>query len=134
MLMAGIVDGVSLSIMFPALAIAMSESGAASDDAANRILQAFEYVGLPTTLGALLIFLVIGMFAKNVLLLFSNRYIGFTGVMIATDLRLKLLRGLLASRWGYYVNQRVGSLANAMSSESTRAASTYMAGNRVIAS
>ena len=46
---------------------------------------------------------------------------GYTVAHVATDLRLSLLRALLAARWEYYVRQPVGSFANAFATEASRA-------------
>jgi len=45
---------------------------------------------------------------------------------VATDLRLNLIRALLAARWEYYVRQPVGSLANAVATEAMRASQAYL--------
>jgi ATP-binding cassette subfamily C protein len=45
---------------------------------------------------------------------------------VATDLRLSLLRALLAARWDYYVRQAAGGLVNAFATEAARAADGYL--------
>jgi ATP-binding cassette subfamily C protein len=51
--------------------------------------------------------------------------VGYTVAWAATDLRLNLLRALLASRWSYYTRQPVGAAANAMSTEADRASLAF---------
>jgi ATP-binding cassette subfamily C protein len=63
--------------------------------------------------------------AKAALLLASNRRVGYMVARVATDLRLALLRALLASRWSYYTRLPLGLAPNAMASEVTRAANAY---------
>jgi ATP-binding cassette subfamily C protein len=45
---------------------------------------------------------------------------------VATDLRLALLRALLSTRWGYFLDQQVGSMVNAAGTEVMRASSSYL--------
>ena len=58
-------------------------------------------------------------------MLLSKRQVGYTVAWAATDLRLNLLRALLASRWPYYTRQPVGAVATAMSSEADRASIAF---------
>jgi ATP-binding cassette subfamily C protein len=55
-------------------------------------------------------------------LLVANRQIGYTVANIATKLRLELIEALFASRWQYYLRKPVGSLANSIATEASRAA------------
>jgi ATP-binding cassette subfamily C protein len=52
--------------------------------------------------------------------------VGYTVANVATDLRLQLIRALLATRWEYYLRQPVGALANSVASEAKRAAQGYL--------
>ena len=49
------------------------------------------------------------------------------------DLRLRLLRALLETRWDYYLNQPAGKLTNAMATEAVRASTAYLNGARTFA-
>jgi ATP-binding cassette subfamily C protein len=51
--------------------------------------------------------------------------VGYTVARVATDLRLGLLRALLATRWSYYTRQPVGAVANAIATEAQRASRAY---------
>ena len=81
----------------------------------------------------LLSIVVIGMILKSVLVLAANRQVGYTVARVATDLRLGLIRSLLAARWEYYLRQPVGALANSLATEATRGAESYLYGATVIA-
>jgi ATP-binding cassette subfamily C protein len=50
---------------------------------------------------------------------------GYTVAYVMTDLRLKLIRVLLATRWNYFVGQQAGFFTNAIGSEAMRASSAY---------
>ena len=39
----------------------------------------------------------------------SRRQVGYTVARIATDLRLELLRAMMAAKWEYFLRERLGS-------------------------
>jgi ATP-binding cassette subfamily C protein len=68
---------------------------------------------------------------KSVLVLIANTRAGYTVAQIATDLRLELIRALLASRWRFHLQQPVGALANAIATEAQRACKAFLCGATV---
>jgi ATP-binding cassette subfamily C protein len=58
--------------------------------------------------------------------LLARRQIGYTVARVARDLRLRLIRALLGTSWSYYVAQRVGTFANAYSTETMRVTLGYL--------
>ena len=46
-------------------------------------------------------------------------------VLIATDMRLTLLKSLFASSWEYFIRQPVGQLTNAVATEAHRASTAF---------
>ena len=129
---AGIVQGVGLTAMLPLLqkAINLSNPEAASSATTsgieNFINSALQSLGVTPTIGSLLIVILIVTILKSLLVLFANRKVGYTVAHVATDLRLSLLRSLLATRWSYFLDQQVGSLANAAGTEVMRSAKAYL--------
>ena len=130
LLVAGVAQGIGLSAMLPVLSMATREG--APDGAADTlgIVALLRRLGIDPSIGVLLSLIVAGAVLKNALVLFSNSHVGNTVAQIATDLRLRLLRALLDARWDYFLHQPVGSLTNAMATESTRAAAAYLSGAR----
>lgn len=139
LLLAGLVEGFGLSAMLPLLSIVAgsqysggqiaSLAGAANDSVAERVVrESLEFVGLPPTVEVLLVVILCAIILKSVLVLFANKRVGYTVAQVATDLRLELLRALLASRWEFHLRQPVGSLANAMATEAQRACKAYLCG------
>src|SRR5690606_22618103 len=96
-------------------------------------VEALGRVGLRPGTGALLAVAVTGIAARSVIVLFAKRRVGHTVAHVATDLRLGLLRALLRARWGYFLRQPVGRLANAMSSEVDRSSKAYLHGATLVA-
>ncbi|MGD8955987.1 MAG: ABC transporter ATP-binding protein [Chromatiaceae bacterium] len=133
LIVAGIVQGLSLTALLPMLQIALDPEAAASQLAEFRLVQMLMAIGLTPGLGILLIVFVLGMVSKSLLVLLANRHVGYTVAQIATDLRLKLLSALVAARWDYFLHQPIGSLANAMATETVRASTAYLNGARTFA-
>ncbi len=144
LLVAGIMEGVSLSALLPLLTRAMgqqspsnslgSPESSGSDVGPGRVvMDALEQIGIHPSLGGLLILIVMCIFLKNGFLMLANRQVGYTVAQVATDLRLALIRALLVTRWDYYIRQSSGSLVNAVATEANRAAKAYQYGASVVA-
>ena len=139
LVMAGIVEGVGLTALLPLLQKAIDlPTGSAAEQAVgsgvgNLFTTALSYVGIPATVGSLLMVIMAGAILRSGLLLLADRKAGYTVAHVATDLRLALLRALLSTRWGYFLNQQVGSMANAAGTEVMRASSAYLQGSTALA-
>ena len=139
LLLAGLIEGIGLSMLLPLIGITISNPTgagplpAAKDGAADSMLErmvtdGFTTLGITPTLGMLLIVLIATVTLKNGLLLLVNKQIGYTVARIATDLRLELLQALRACRWQYFIRQPIGSLANSITSETGRSSKAYKSG------
>jgi len=144
LLLAGLVEGIGLSTMLPLLSIAADsagqEGGGSLAQAATEqggvgatVVDLMGSLGISPTIGSLLLVVLAGVFLKSLLVLFAHKHVGYTVARVATDLRLALVRALLATRWDYYMRQSVGSLANAVATEAYRASQAYLYGARVAA-
>ena len=144
LLLAGIMEGLSLSTLLPLLNAAMesqsgeqlisSKSNSPTDFGLGtivpNILQGF---GVTPTLGVFLVIIVLGILFKTAFLLLAKKQVGYTVAHVATDLRLGLVRALLATRWEYYLRQPSGILVNAIATEAQRASHAYLLGANVVA-
>jgi ATP-binding cassette subfamily C protein len=139
LLLAGILEGVGLSMLLPLLGIAVkaqSGSGTVSAETTQAVGPALERlvldglsaVGISPTIGALLLIFIAAITLKCIMMLLANKQVGYTVARVATDLRLEMLRALLVSRWQYFLKQPLGSLANSMATESNRASKAFMHG------
>lgn len=131
LLFAGVAEALSLTALLPLISIAVGET----DDSkiGHFMVQALERIGIAPTIDAILLIIVGGMLIKGVILLLTNRQVGYTVAHVATALRLDLIEALLASRWQYYLRQPVGSLANSVATEAYRAANGFEHSVNVIA-
>lgn len=139
LVMAGVVEGIGLTALLPLLQKAInlplgsSISQVSGNDADNLVTSILAYLGIPATVGSLLMVIMAGAIFRSLLILIADRKVGYTVAHVATDLRLALLRALLSTRWGYFLNQQVGSMANAAGTEVMRASSAYLQGATALA-
>jgi ATP-binding cassette subfamily C protein len=130
MLLAGLAEGFGLSAMVPLLSTAIGDhagSNVENSPAAERLVrESLQSLGISPTLEVLLIVIFCAILLKSMLLLVANKRVGFTVAQVATDLRLELMRALLAARWEFHIRQPVGAIANAMTSEANRTSKAYL--------
>ena len=133
--LAGVAEGIGLSALLPLVSLAMGgQTGAVTGTAAGHsgvervVTETLASVGLPPTLGVLLVVIVLAIVLKSGLVLLAKKQVGYTVADLATDLRLKLLRALLVARWEYFLRQPIGVLANSIATEASRTSSAYLHG------
>jgi ATP-binding cassette, subfamily C, bacterial len=132
-LLAGLMEGVSLTALLPMLNIAISNGkGKSGSGIGKTVTSAMHHLGIDPTIPSLLLVVVVGILLKSVLVLLADRKVGYTVACVATDLRLSLLRALLGTRWEYYLSQPIGSLANSAGTEVIRASNAYMHGTLAV--
>ena len=85
-------------------------TGKGHSQAGHVVSQLFSWLGLSPSIGVLLLFVVVCMSLKAALVLVAQKQVGYTVAQVATDLRLALIRAVLAARWEYYLRQPVGGL------------------------
>jgi ATP-binding cassette, subfamily C, bacterial len=132
LLLAAVAEGIGLSTLLPLLSLATetdvglpAAGGHKQSQLEQAIRTAFASVGIQPTLGLLLALVVVSMALKAALELLAQKQVGYTVARVATDLRLTLIRAVLAARWEFFVRQPAGSFANAFASETSRASRAY---------
>jgi len=139
LLIAGLVEGVSLTALLPLLnrfidkpGTGITEDTDQGSEFGQSLIDGIEYLGLAPSVEILLAIIVMGSIAKGLMVLLAKKRVGYIVAHIATDLRLGMLRAMLASRWEYFLHQPVGQLTNSMSIEAVRAAKAYLSGATMI--
>jgi len=141
LLIAGLIEGVSLTALLPLLNQVLVKPGTPEADASgveadsgvgDFLLGAIEAAGFTPSVVVLLIIILLGAILKGGLTLLARQKVGYIVAHVATDLRLSMLRAMLASRWEYFLHQPVGRLTNSMSIEAVRAANAYLQGAMLI--
>jgi ATP-binding cassette subfamily C protein len=143
LLFAGVADGAGFTALLPLLSVAIRQEAGGADplattaahkggDFADTVIATLQTLGLPPTMGTLLAVIVVALLLKSLLLLCAQRRVGYMAAQVTMDLRLALLRSILAARWSYFIGQPVGRLANAMASEPMRSSEAYVEGVTVL--
>ncbi len=133
MLVAGLMDGLGMSMLLSMLSLATRKPDhqpSLPEQVATRVA---EFLGLPPTAPVLLSLAIVLIGLKAVLSLLANRQVGYTVAHIATDLRLALVRAVMAARWRHYLQQSVGRLSNAVATEAQRASEAFQHGAEMAA-
>ena len=139
LIFATLAEGISFSGLLPLFGLATQSRSTtpAPDTPPTGLEQAISTTlatfGLQPNIGLLCLIIVGGMVLKAAFVLLAQKQVGYTVAHVATDLRLSLLRSLLAARWEYYVRQPVGSFANAFATEASRASEAYLHAVTIIA-
>ena len=137
LLVSAVFEGIGFSSLLPLLSIAVKDQTAAQTGEPpswleQNVSNGLAVFGLQPHIGTLCLVIVGCLVLKAVFVLLAQRQVGYTVAHVATDLRLSLLRSLLAARWEYYTRQPVGGFANAFATEATRAAGAYLTGTTIV--
>ena len=125
LVLAGIAEGIGLSSMLPTMTQLTGGATENSSPYNQWFLDAVAAVGLPPTMTTLVVLLIGGLSAKAIFSFFALSYVGYSMASVATNLRTRLIENLLAVRWSYFTEERVGRITNRMSNDATRAATAY---------
>jgi ATP-binding cassette subfamily C protein len=139
---AGVSEGFGVSALLPLLNTVFNQKiqasgGGVSSELTSLLDQVVQSVlaaiGLSPTVAALLSLFVGCIILKCVLLFLANKQIGYTVALIATEMRMTLLRSLFASRWEYFIRQPIGQLTNGIAFEAHRASTAFHFGAKMAA-
>ena len=125
-LFSGLAEGISILTFLPVIDFISSGKVVGNSSAIRFVVGLLDFVGIAPSLPVMLGLIVAGITAKSVLLMLAMAQAGYTVAHVTTDLRLQLIKALLVAKWNYFVSQPAGHIANAISSEATRASSAYL--------
>ncbi len=140
LILSGAAEGIGLSALLPLINVALGAEaaelvpggGATSSQFEEAVLGALQRVGIAPTLGNMLLIVLGGVAFKCFFLLVAQRQVGYTAAQVATDLRLRMLRAVLRSKWEYFLHQPVGRLTNALATEAQRSSASFVNGATAI--
>ena len=124
LVVATLAEGIGLSTALPLLSLAFGGEGASSPYE-EHVRNLLARLGVEPSMGPLITLVLAAFWIKALLMVLSKSQVGYAVAHVATDLRLSLLRALLAARWSYYTRQPVGAISNAMATEADRASNAF---------
>lgn len=135
LILASLAEGIGVAALLPLVAFffaGQGEGGAELGDLERRITGVVEWFGFESTPEQLLPLMLGFFYLKAGLLIAAKRQVGYTVARAAMDLRMRLLGAMMGARWRFFVEQRMGVVTNAISSESERASAAFLYASTVL--
>lgn len=133
-LVAGILDMMSMGAILPAVG-QLGGDGVASDSRLNSmVVGAVEYLGFPASLTTYIALVAVLLTLKSVIALLAMTYVAASVAEIQAQIRRKLLGSVMKARWSYFVDLRPGHIANSIAGQTLHAGEAYFSTSVVIVS
>ncbi len=127
LLIAGLVETLGISAMFPLLGLIMGEGEASSENALQKIfVTLFDFLDIELSIEILLISIVLLISVKSVILFLAMERVSFISADVARDFQMQLISALMQARWSYFSGISAGVISNAIASESQRVGFGYL--------
>ncbi|MBG0776962.1 MAG: ABC transporter ATP-binding protein [Desulfovibrionaceae bacterium] len=122
--LSSMLEGLGILSLLPILSLATGNVSESSrlHETVSAVLGLF---GLAPTLPVLLGFIITMMILKSLLAFLAMLQVGYAVAGASTQLRRRLVKVLMHTRWSYFTRLPVGIVSNAMSYESVTAANAY---------
>ena len=131
LIVASLCEGIGFATLVPLLGAA---SGSTSRSfIADGVRGTLHSLGLDSSLGMLIIVLVVGMLLKSVISLYVMRKVGYANAEVANLMRVRLIKQMLGARWSYLLEHPTGRIANAFSGEVGRSQQAYQLAAQFVA-
>jgi ATP-binding cassette, subfamily C, bacterial len=131
LIVASLCEGVGLATLVPLLGAAGgSENQSFVSEGVRGTLHG---LGLSSSLGTLIVVLVVFLLLKSVISLFVMRKVGYANAEVANLMRVRLIRQMLGARWSYLLEHPTGRIANAFSGEVGRSQQAYQLAAQFVA-
>jgi ATP-binding cassette subfamily C protein len=131
MILGAFAEGMSIAALLPLINLALG-TDPSQGPFGRYVEEVFATVGFETSIGGILVTIVVLMTLKSLLVLLAMAQVGYTAAHVAMDLRLDLVRSLMGARWGHFIRERPGHLVSAIGGEPGRAALAYLASCRML--
>jgi ATP-binding cassette subfamily C protein len=140
LLAAGLLDGFGLSMLLPLLSIAIPQGvepagipAMGGSKLEKLVADFFAFLNLTPSVANIMVIIVLSVILKSLMIFISRRQVGYTVARIATDLRLELLRAMMAAKWEYFLRERLGYHTSAMLNETKQSSSAFNLGVLMVA-
>ena len=127
---AGLSEGIGVATLLP-LVDTLSTQGAGSPSSPFTTI--LNHLGISHETGPLLALVAVMVALKGGLLFLAMAQAGYAVAQVATDLRLRVLRAVLGTEWGYFVDHPLGTVSNAIAVEAQRAGQAYFSACQMLA-
>ena len=131
--LASVSEGIGVASVLPLLTAAMGSPEAEASSLNQTILGILDFLGIPNSIGVLLVVVVVFTVLKALLTLFAMLYVGYAVAQVSTDLRADVIKNTLRAKWSFFIAQPVGRVTNAVSNEALRAGQAYNTAARFFA-
>ena len=130
---AGLLEGFGIAAIVPLLEIMVRPETPPSEGLAATLVDLLAAIGLPFTLEAVLAALT-GVFVLKAVVAYGAMFqVGTIVAAVSRDLRLQLLRAIVAARWQHVLGYPSGFIGNAVSGETSITAQAYREACQVLA-
>ena len=126
----GVMEAVALAIILPLLNFLLGEEGGFVQEVITSFLA---LVGIPLSLGALVVLLIVVALIKAGVVLIAQKKVGDAVTGIGQALRLDFIDALSRASWPFFVSQSSGELSNSLTFEVENASNTYFHSARLLA-
>lgn len=130
---AGILEGFGVAAIVPLLEIMVRPDSQPSEGLAATVGDVFGWFGLPFTLEVVLVALTAVFVVKAIVAYGAMFQVGTVVAGVSRDLRLRLLRAVVAARWQHILHYPSGFIGNAVSGETSITAQAYREACQVLA-
>jgi ATP-binding cassette, subfamily C, bacterial len=131
--LAGLAEGFGIATLLPLLGLVAGGEDRNNTELGRMIADTLQAVGIQPTVGMLIVLILVLMTAKTGLVLLAARQWSLYAARVEVNFRMDFIRALLGARWEYFISQRQGSLANAITTEARNASETYLLVCRIMA-
>lgn len=132
LLVASVCETIGLGTLLPIIAIASGGSSSGADKFGFYAGKFLEPFGLSVTLGSLVLMVAVFMLLKSVLVYAAMSYTVSAAARVAMSLRRRLLAAIFNARWGFFSDQKGGSISNIMGVDASRSGESYIVSANLI--
>jgi ATP-binding cassette, subfamily C, bacterial len=132
LLLASVAETIGLGTLLPVIAIAAGGDSIGGNKVSAYVEGFLSSLGLPTTLGTLVLMVAAFMLLKSILTYVALAYATTAAARVSTALRRRLLDAIFNARWGFFSDQKGGALSNVMGVDASRAGESYIVSANLI--
>lgn len=125
-LLASLSEMVGLGTLLPVISLAAGIESPAAEKMGDYIASVLSLFGIPFSLGPLVVLVAVFFTLKALLTFAAMAYASRAAAAVSLSIRQRLIAAVFGARWGYFSDQRSGSLANIVGTEASRAGEAYV--------